>query len=112
VRVEALDRVEARYPIDPEHDEHFEIEASRWVPLGTALDAARTALLTWVDAIDLARIAGGGDGDLMGAVATVAARALQLAARALAAASSMGAEGVPTIPPAVMTLAAGLAGGE
>jgi hypothetical protein len=108
---QALDDVERRYPADPEHDAQLELEAARWAPLGASLDAARTALLTWIDGIELARLAGEGS-DLLGALATVAARAVQLVARALSAASSLGAEGVPTIPPAVMTLARGLAGGE
>jgi hypothetical protein len=93
----ALDRVEAQYPHDPEHDQQIETEDAHWRPVLTSLDAARDALLAWIDAIDLARIAGGG-GDVLGPVITLAGRALALVTSAFAIATSLGVQGLPELP--------------
>jgi hypothetical protein len=100
----ALDRVEAQYPHDPEHDEQLDLEAARWVPAGAALDSARSALLMWIDAIDLARIAGGG-GDAITPVLSLMSNTIQLLAHALDVASSLGVQGVPIIPAPILSLA-------
>jgi hypothetical protein len=108
-RAASLDRVEAQYPADPEHDAQVEIESARWRPVLEALDAARTGLLAWIDSLDLARMAGGGD-DLLAPIAVVAARAVQLVVRAFDLAASLGVEDLPAIPPVVRQLADGFAG--
>lgn len=103
-RGQSLDRIEAQYPRDPEHDTQLELEAARWVPVGAALDTARSTLLMWIDAIDLARTAGGGT-DVLGPVFSLAANAIQLVAHAFDLASSLGVQGVPTIPAPILSLA-------
>jgi hypothetical protein len=108
-RAAALDRVEAAHPTDPEHDEQLDLEAARWAPVLEALDTARTALLTWIDSLELARLAGGG-GDLLAPIATVAARAVQLVVRAFELAGALGVEDLPAIPPIVRGLVDGFAG--
>ena len=96
-RAAALDRVEAAYPTDPEHDAQLELEAARWQPVLLGLDAGRSALLVWVDAIDLAHIAGG-DGGLIAPLISLGARTLRLVADAFALATELGVEGLPTLP--------------
>lgn len=104
----ALDRVEAAHPNDPEHDVELEREAAKWRPVGIALDEARTALRAWVDALELARIAGGGE-DLLGSVARVATRAVQLVLGALDLARELDVD-VPEVPPIVRAVLAGVGG--
>jgi hypothetical protein len=108
-RASSLDRVEVEHPTDPEHDAAVLAEHTRWQPVVVALDGARAALLTWIDSLELARIAGGGE-DLLPSIATLAARAVQLAARALELASALGVEGLPAIPPIVTSIATAYAG--
>jgi hypothetical protein len=96
-RAASLDRVEAQYPSDPEHDEQLELEAARWQPVLLGLDGARSALLVWIDSLELAQVAGGG-GALLGPVITLGARTLRLIGDAFALASSLGVTGLPTLP--------------
>lgn len=51
-----LDMVESRVSESPDRDEILRREAARWEPVGAALDACRDALLTWVEALNLARL--------------------------------------------------------
>lgn len=107
----ALDRVEEAHPArGPERDAALDAEAARWRPAGEALDAARTAVLTWIDAIELARIAGSEDG-LLPQLVQLGARVVQLYDRVIAVIASLGVEGVPALPDAVRTFAEGLTGG-
>lgn len=99
----ALDRVEAAYPADPEHDAQLRIEAARWQPALTALDTARAALVTWIDALDLAHTAGGGS-DLLPPLLTLAGRLARLVGEAFALAASLGVEGLPPIPPMLLAI--------
>jgi hypothetical protein len=96
-RASALDRVEAEYPADPEHDEHLDVEAARGAPVLVGLDAGRSALLVWIDSLELAQAAGGG-ADLLAPVITLGMRTLRLVADAFALATSLGVEGLPTLP--------------
>lgn len=41
---------------------------SAWAPVVAAIESARTALTTWIDALDVARQAGADDGDVIGAL--------------------------------------------
>lgn len=108
-RDEALDRVEAAHPTDPEHDAEIELEAARWRPIGVALDSARAALGLWIDTIDLARIAGGG-GDLLAPLVALAARVIEAYGRAVELAQALGIGGLPVLPTWVLTLATSLGG--
>jgi hypothetical protein len=93
----ALDRVEAQYPTDPEHDAQLELEAARWRPVLVALDAGREALLTWISALELAHAAGGGEG-LLGPVISLGLRTLRLVSSAFELAAELGVEGLPSLP--------------
>jgi hypothetical protein len=93
----ALDRVEAEHPTDPEHDLALDAEAARWLPVLEGLDAGRTALLVWIDALELARVAGGGE-DLVPPLLALGARTLRLIADAFALAGALGVEGLPVLP--------------
>jgi hypothetical protein len=96
-RSAALDRVEAEHPTDPEHDLALDAEAARWLPVLEGLDAGRTALLVWIDALELAQAAGGDD-DLLPPLLALGLRTLRLIADAFALASSLGVEGLPVLP--------------
>jgi hypothetical protein len=103
----ALDRVEAAHPTDPDHDAALEAEAAKWRPVGIALDEARTALATWIDALSVAHLAGdGASGELLRPVVALAARAVQLLAHAFELATALGVEHVPHLPALLTTLAA------
>lgn len=95
-RKDALDRVEAQYPNDPEHDTQLDLEAARWRPAGVAMDSARAALLTWIDSIELARVAGG-DEDLIAPLIALGLRVIELYGQAVQVAAELGEE-LPTIP--------------
>jgi hypothetical protein len=96
-RSAALDRVEAQYPTDPEHDAQLDLEAERWRPLLAALDGAREAILTWISALELAHAADAG-AELMAHVLTLGLRAVRLVAAAFEIATSLGVEDLPTLP--------------
>ena len=108
-RTEALDRVEAAHPVDPEHDAAVLVEAARWRPALEALDAAAVAIRAWVDALDLARLAEVGDVGLV-ELLPLGARVLALLARVASLARSLGAD-VPEVPVWLEALLVG-AGGE
>lgn len=57
-RTVRLDQVESSVSQSPDRDLIIAREAARWTPIGAGFDAIRDALLAWVQAIDLARIAG------------------------------------------------------
>lgn len=57
-RTDRLDRVQASVSQSPDRDLIIAREAERWTPIGAGFDAVRDALLAWVGAIDLARLAG------------------------------------------------------
>jgi hypothetical protein len=107
-RDDALDRVEAEHPVDPEHDRAVRAEASRWRPVGQALDATREALGSWVESIELARIAGDGSLDLVDLL-PMGARVLRLYDRVAALARELGAR-VPALPDGLSALLAAAGG--
>lgn len=105
-----LDAVEAQHPVrGAEREAALDATALRWRPAGSALDALREALGTWVDAIDLARAADAGD-DLLVHLVSIAARAVLLYDRLGRVASDLGAEGVPPLPGFVRALAESVGG--
>lgn len=110
-RKSALDRVEREHPSDPEHDAELDREADRWRPLGVALDLARDAIGAWIDAVDLARAAGGDEGDLLAPLLALAARAVLLYERIAELAGALGVEDLPPLPPFVRALATSTIGG-
>lgn len=72
----ALDRVEVDHPdVGDARSAALDTEAARWAPSGLALDAVRSALLTWLSALELARLA---DGELLEALLPLAVRVLRL----------------------------------
>lgn len=75
-------------------------------PVGLAVDASRTALSVWVDALELAQAAGE-DGDVLGALLVAGARWLALWDPLAAALRSVGLE-VPDLPPLVTGLLGGV----
>ncbi len=109
-RASALDRVEREHPTDPEHDAELEREAARWRPLGAALDAGREAIGAWIDAIDLARAAGGGEADLLAPLLALAARAVLLYERIAELARALGVDDLPELPLLVRSLATSIGG--
>lgn len=105
----ALDRVEAAHPErGPLRSLALDEEASRWRPAGQALDATRSALLAWVSAIALADAAGDDGSEVLAGLLPLAARVVALYAQLAALAAELGAEGVPTLPPAVRGLLGGV----
>lgn len=57
-RTVRLDSVESSVSQSPDRDLIIAREAARWTPIGAGFDAIRDALLAWVQAIELARVAG------------------------------------------------------
>jgi hypothetical protein len=104
-RAEALDRVEAAHPTDPEHDIELEREAERWRPAGQGFDTARAALLTWIESIELARIAGESDVDIA-ALRPFAGRVVTLYSRTAAMLRDLGVD-LPVIPAMIVALLGG-----
>jgi len=74
-------------------------------PIGLAHVAARTALEAWLEALDVARIAGE-DGDVLSALLVAGARWLSLWDPLAAALAGVGVE-VPRLPPLVTGLLGG-----
>lgn len=102
-RRERLDAVEAAVSQSPDRDEIIRREAARWEPLGAALDACRDALLSWVEALELARIADEGGLGFETFVPFVL-RLVLLYDDAARLANSLGAE-LPELPAVVRALA-------
>ena len=74
----ALDRVEARYPeVGQARSAALDAEQAHWAPSADGLDAVRSALPTWLSALELARAADDG-GAVLAALLPLAARALAL----------------------------------
>lgn len=109
-RESALDRVEREHPTDPEHDAELDREAARWRPVSAALDAAREAIGAWIDAIDLARAAGGDPGDLLAPLLALAARAVLLYEQISRLAGALGIDDLPPLPPFLRALATSTVG--
>lgn len=107
----ALDAVEAEHPVHgPERTAALEAEALRWRPLGIALDAGRSALLVWAEALRMAHLAGTTDADLIATLAPVAARVLLLYDQIAALLDALGVDGVPALPAVVRSLATAIGG--
>lgn len=101
-RRQALDRVEAEHPTDPEHDAALIAEAARWRPAGATLDMARSAQLSWVAAVQAAHLAGGGAG-LIPSLTPLAGRVAWLYAEAVRLFASLGTD-LPTAPAVLLSL--------
>lgn len=108
-REAALDRVEREHPTDPEHDEALLAEAARWRPVGLSLDAARSALLTWIAALTAAQAAGEGDSLLL-SLLPVAARVALLYESTIALLGALGVEGAPGLPDGLRALVLSVGG--
>jgi len=105
-RSEALDAVEAEHTlIGPERTAARRAEAARWAPAGDMLDAIRSALGTWVSAVELARAADDGGG-LLEALLPLAARVVALWDDLAEVLQVLGVD-APGIPPGVRTLVGG-----
>lgn len=108
----ALDQAEAEHPPGPERAEAIRSTSAAWRPLGVAIDAARTVVLTWVGAIEVALIADD-EGLGLATLVPLALRALEAYQAAARVAGELGAE-LPGLPDLVGLLAApgaALAGG-
>lgn len=92
-RDRALDAVEEAHPQrGPERDAALDAEAERWRPAGQALDSLREALLTWIAAIEAARVVGEqGAAALWPQVLALAARVVALYGRVADLARELGA---------------------
>ena len=75
-------------------------------PIGLAYEASRVALVAWVEALQLAQVAGE-DGDVLSALLTAGARWLSLWDPLAAALAGVGLE-VPRLPPLVTGLLGGV----
>lgn len=107
----ALDAVEAEHPAHgEERTAALEAEALRWRPLGIALDAGRSALLVWAEALRMAHLAGTTDADLIAMLAPVAARVLLLYDQIAGLLTALDVDGVPALPAVVRSLATAIGG--
>jgi hypothetical protein len=77
----------------------------RWAPADAAIGTTRAALLAWVEALDVARLAGDG-ADLWAPLGLAAARLLAEYARLSAVLAPLGVE-MPALPPLVLSLVGG-----
>lgn len=113
-RDHALDEVEAAHPEHgAERTAALEAEAARWRPAGQALDAIRSALLTWVTSLEAARVLGeDGAAVLWPRALAIAAQVADLYGRVAALARELGATGVPELPAALSALLAGAGGAQ
>ena len=111
-RAISLDRVTRESePFDRETRANaLRAEARRWDPLGSGLDTFRTALRAWVDAIELAHLAGE-DEETLSLVGRLAARVVLLYDGLSRIAQGLDLE-APELPVFVRDLAVSLAGGE
>lgn len=90
--------------LDACHDTDCEsTTTSAWAPAVAAYESARTALTTWIDALDVARQAGEPDGDILGALFVAVSR-LAREWNALAAALRGVGVDMPDLPPALAVL--------
>ena len=106
-RSAALDAVEDQHPdVGEARTAARRAEAVRWAAAGESLDAIRSALRTWVSAVELALAADDGGG-LLEALLPLAARVLVLWDDMAQMLGTLGVE-VPTLPPTVRGLVGGL----
>ncbi len=102
----ALDDVEAHFPdVGPERSAAIDEVVERFRPAAKSLDTIRAALLTWLDAVDLALAADSGD-SLLGALLPLAQRVLTLYGELAGLLREVGVE-APALPPFVAALAGG-----
>jgi len=103
----ALDEVEAQHPeVGEARTAARRAEAARWAPAGDMLDAIRTALGTWLSAVELARAADDGEG-LLSALLPLAARVVALWDDMAAVLARLDVD-VPTLPSGVRVLVGGV----
>jgi len=108
-RDHALDQVEEEHPQHGlEREAALRLEHARWIPLGAALDSTREGLLLWIEALDTARLAGGGE-ELLGALLPLGARVVLAYQRAAEVAGALGVD-LPELPTMVIALARGVGG--
>lgn len=93
-RARALDAVEAEHPArGEERDAALDAEAARWRPAGQALDGVREVLVTWIAAIEAARIVGEqGASALWPQILSLAAQAVALYGRIADLARTLGVD--------------------
>lgn len=80
----------------------------RWAPADAAIGTTRAALLAWVEALDVARLAGDG-ADLWAPLGLAAGRLLAEYARLSSVLAPLGVN-MPALPPLVLSLAGSLGG--
>ena len=79
------------------------------MPCGGALEAARGALATWLQSVELAEAAGGGE-DLLPDLARLAARVAELYGSIVELARGVGVDDLPPIPAALAAVLSGIGG--
>lgn len=111
-RGDALERIEEETRGQPvgARLEALRAERQRWAPIGAGLDGARDAIIAWVQALELARVAGAGD-DLLAPLGALAARVALLYDDVQRLAAGVGLE-LPALPDAIRGLASGIGGGR
>lgn len=106
-RATELDTAEEAHPMrGPERDAALDSVATRWAPVGAALDGMLSALETWTASVMAARAADE-DEDLLQPLATVVGRVAQLYADVVRLAGTLGVE-LPALPSFVTSLLGGL----
>jgi hypothetical protein len=97
-RSRSLDAVEEAHPQrGPERDAALDAEAERWRPIGQALDSIRSALITWLAALEAARVVGDtGTAALWPQILALGGQALALYASIADLARELGAD-VPAL---------------
>lgn len=90
--------------LDACHDTDCEsTTASAWAPAVAAYESARTALTTWIDALDVARQAGEPDGDVLGALFVAVSRLARQWNELATALRALNVD-MPDLPPALAVL--------
>ncbi len=84
-------------------DACLDTREAAWAPIVAIYESARATLSTWIEAIDVARVAGGDDHDVIAALVVAAVR-LARQWRELAAALEAAGVHVPTIPASLAAL--------
>ena len=84
-------------------DACLDTREAAWAPVVALYESARATLSTWIEAIDVARVAGDDDHDVIGALVVAAVR-LARQWRELAAALHAAGVEVPTIPASLAAL--------
>ncbi len=103
-RSEALDAVEAEHPtVGEERTAALRLEASRWEPIGAALDASRTVLIGWLGVVDQVQAGA----DVWELAPPLIGRLVSLWGDVVRLAGSLGLE-PPALPSVVTSLAGGL----